>query len=336
MSKTLTKIITDAGADLPEELYEKHNIGVAQLYFHFNDHPKLPQELKGVSFTRRKWLERYDSDYLYELLDRGIGAQTSAPSIQDFDEAYEEAFSQGFDSLLVITLIADSKLTATNDRAITTANNEKYKGKTIEVISSNSATLGLGLIVLRAAERLKQGASFDELVESTKEDAERVNFFVYIHNFEYITRSGRIPAKIISMVEGGVARRIVKPLAERLVQPVATGIAKSINALNLKFILKLNKDSIGLSGRVRSIAQAETKLFNYVSEHLDDKRLNSEIGPAYFIANSCGAIVDFGMHEESANLQERIKRELGVEMPIYEGGTVIGSLAGRVYGVCLI
>ncbi len=327
-----TKIITDSGADLPEELYQQLNIGVAPIYTHFKDHHKLPPQLRGKSITQKQWLEKYDLDYLYELLDNGIGAQTSAPLLSDFDKEYEEAFSQGYDNLLVLTLIADSRLTATNDRAVTAANDERYKGKRIEVISSNSASLGLGLMVLRAAEGLEQGATIDELVKSAKEDADGVNLLVYVSSFKYLAQSGRIPEKIMSRFGQGALNSRIKPMAGHVAQKITGGIAKLANTLNIKFILKLDKNGVGWGGGVRNIKQGETNLTSYVAKYLG----NSGVEPNYFIKNHSGAIVDFGMHEASTNLQERIKRELGIEMPIYQGGTIIGSLAGRIYGIALI
>ena len=65
-------------------------------------------------------------------------------------------------------------------------------GKQIDVINSKTLTAGLGLIVLRAAMALENGASHEDLVAQMEEWKAKSMVKVSVTTLKYIVRSGRV------------------------------------------------------------------------------------------------------------------------------------------------
>ena len=130
------RIVTDSTADLDEGTLAQHGIAVAPLNIHFGD--EVYQD--SVTITKNEFYERME---VSEVL-----ARTSQPSVSTFQEIYERVIAEGHvDGIASIHL--GGKLSGTINAARTAAG-LLTDAPPIEVIDSDSATLGLG----NAADRL--------------------------------------------------------------------------------------------------------------------------------------------------------------------------------------
>ena len=115
--------------------------------------------------------------------------ETSAPSPGAFQEAFLAAAADGYDGVLCINL--SSEVSATYQAAVAAA---KAVGDQIPVrtIDSRSLTMGLGLMVLDAAEMAADGATLDELADRVEALIARTQVFGVVDTLEHLEKGGRI------------------------------------------------------------------------------------------------------------------------------------------------
>ncbi len=143
------RVVTDSTADLPRQVAEELGIAVVPLHIHFGE--ETFQD--GVSIS---------TEGFYNLLTTGdILPKTSAPSSGMFIETYEQ-LAQETDEIVSIHI--STKLSATHASAMVAREGVETPCR-IEVVDSLSASIGLGLQVVRAAEMARAGASLDDIVE---------------------------------------------------------------------------------------------------------------------------------------------------------------------------
>jgi DegV family protein with EDD domain len=68
----------------------------------------------------------------------------------------------------------------------------EHSGKPISVINSKRLSSGLGLIVLRAARELENGATYEELSGQIEKWADNTKMYVSSRTIKYMVKSGRV------------------------------------------------------------------------------------------------------------------------------------------------
>ncbi|NLE44530.1 MAG: DegV family protein [Chloroflexi bacterium] len=170
------RVVTDSTADLPRQVAEELGIAVVPLHIHFGE--ETFQD--GVSIS---------TEGFYNLLTTGdILPKTSAPSSGMFIETYEQ-LAQETDEIVSIHI--STKLSATHASAMVAREGVETPCR-IEVVDSLSASIGLGLQVVRAAEMARAGASLDDIVEDACSTVQRTQLFGVVDTLEYLHKGGRI------------------------------------------------------------------------------------------------------------------------------------------------
>jgi DegV family protein with EDD domain len=170
------KIVTDSLSDISSKLAEELGVTVVPL---------------TVLFGHETYLDRVTitTDEFYRRLTEGSVWPTSTqPTPAAFGQVYTN-LAKETDEILVITL--SSKLSGTYQSALGAKNLVKNKVH-IEVIDSQQVAMGLGLIVIAAAKKARQGAKLDELVDWVKKAILRTHFLVYFDTLKYLAKGGRI------------------------------------------------------------------------------------------------------------------------------------------------
>lgn len=169
-------ILTDTTCDLPPELIIEHDITIVPLTVMFGDEAFLDQ----VDITQEEFLAR--------LTDPGQPlATTSQPAPAHFDEAYGRAAEHADE---VLGVIVSGALSGTLGQAQVAA--RRFEDGRITIHDSCTASLGLGMRVLRAAELAKQGRSVDEIVAELERLKERSGLYITVDTLDYLQRSGRL------------------------------------------------------------------------------------------------------------------------------------------------
>jgi len=171
-------LLTDSTCDLPQELIEKYQIQVVPLSVHFGD----------TYFLDR--LTLLPSEF-YSMLDKSAAyPSTAQPAYKDFFNRYSYLATH-YDSIISIHISAAMSGTWSNSSRASHAVSE-HSGKPISVINSKRLSSGLGLIVLRAARELENGATYEELSGQIGKWADNTKMYVSSRTIKYMVKSGRV------------------------------------------------------------------------------------------------------------------------------------------------
>jgi fatty acid-binding protein DegV len=165
----MVKIFADSTLDLPQEIIEEYDIGVIPVRVLSGD--------KEIQSTPN----------LFERLKRGEKLSTSQPSPKQFFDAFMESKEK---ELIALTL--SKNVSGAYQSALVAQRMANGKGKDVTVVDSKSASAGLGLIVMNAAIRAKEGSTKAELLQLINELTANTRLLVFAETFRYGLESGRI------------------------------------------------------------------------------------------------------------------------------------------------
>ena len=105
-----------------------------------------------------------------------------------FKDVFEACFASGADEIVCIDV--GSRLSATFKSATIAA--EMLPGRTIEVVDSGTASMGVGVLVLKAAELAAAGGDAASIGAAIRARVRDVDLFVALDTLEYLKKGGRI------------------------------------------------------------------------------------------------------------------------------------------------
>lgn len=244
------KVVTDSSGDLPPQLVEELGITVVPLYVRFGD--KVYRDRVDIS----------EDEFYQRLLHDPVHPSTTQPTPQDFADAYQK-LSKEADGIISIHI--SSKLSGTCSSALQ-GKELVEKGCPIEVIDSQTVTIGLGLIAMAANTIAKSGKSLPQVVEEVKQIIPNTRLLGLLDTLKYLALGGRI------------------------------GKAKALlgSVLNVKPVLTLKDGEVVPAGQARTRAKGIDKLFDFVKSATDIQDLaivyNTTPDEAQALAERIGSI----------------------------------------------
>lgn len=170
-------IVTDSTSDIPKAVAQKLGIRVIPLNVHFGDEVLLDGvTIQGDEFYRR-------------LQSGGAFPKTSQPSAGAFGEVYRELIIGG--AKAIVSVHISSKVSGTCNSA-KQAKADVGDAVPIEIVDTLQASMGLGLIVMEAANAAASGMSGAHTAGLARELAARARFFGLVETLEYLHKGGRI------------------------------------------------------------------------------------------------------------------------------------------------
>lgn len=191
------KIITDSSCDLPREYVDNNNIEVISLVLNLDG--QIIKDDLGKTLSYKDF---------YQKMRDGATPTTSQINAHEFEEVFIKHIKNG-DSIIYISISAS--LSGTFNSANIAKNNllEEYPEAKIELVDSLSASIGQGLLVLKACEMRDNGASIEEIVEWIEENKRKVIHSILIDDLNHLKRGGRISSATATI--GGILN--IKPSA---------------------------------------------------------------------------------------------------------------------------
>jgi DegV family protein with EDD domain len=172
-------IATDSTHYLPRHLTEEQGVKQVSLYVGWSGHPVRELDMDGF-------------DAFYERLRTDPEMpSTSQPSIGDFLAVWEPLLEEGKD-VVSIHLAGGISGTAEAARQAHALLAERGLGERLEVIDSETACGGLGMLVLAACAAARSGASKDAVAERVREARKQLRTWFCLDTLEYLRRGGRI------------------------------------------------------------------------------------------------------------------------------------------------
>ncbi len=176
---TSVAVVTDSTHYLPRTLADEQGIRQVSLYVGWSGQPE--RELDMESFDG--FYERLASDP--EL------PSTSQPSIGDFLAVWEPLIEAGQD-VVSIHLAGGISGTCEAARQAHELLRERGLGERVEVIDSETACGGMGLLALAACAAARAGADRDAVAERVRETRRALKIWFCLDTLEYLRRGGRV------------------------------------------------------------------------------------------------------------------------------------------------
>lgn len=177
------QIITDGSCDLSKEVIKKNNLMVVPFYVTFD----------GTNY------EKEDSEeFVLSFLDKMVENQkifpkTACPSSQEYFDNFEKAYKEGSK---IICICINEKFSGSYNSACVGKDMflEEYPEAKISVIDSTVNTGAQGLVVLETARMVKDGLSFDLILEKIEKMLPTARIIFTVGNLDYLRHGGRIGA----------------------------------------------------------------------------------------------------------------------------------------------
>lgn len=172
-------VVTDSGADIPEEFTERLGIHVVPVRIHFANHSYLDK----VSMT--------PAEFYRELVRNPEHPKTSQPPPGDFRRMFEFLASH-YDAVVSVNLT--SRHSGTWDAANRAAQRVGSEGKPVAALDSRNASVGQGLVAIAAAEAAAAGKDASAVAAAAHAALERTQTFALLGSIDFAVRGGRVPA----------------------------------------------------------------------------------------------------------------------------------------------
>ena len=168
-------ITSDSTCDLGAYAKER-NIGILALKVNLD----MDEYYDGVNIT---------PEQIFAFVEKTkVLPQTSAASVQDYQEFFEQQLKNG-DELLHFNI--SQKCSVSHNNAKIAA--QSFRGK-VRVIDSMALSSGQGLLVLKAADLRDEGKSIDDIEEVILSLREKVNTSFVPDCLDYLYKGGRVSA----------------------------------------------------------------------------------------------------------------------------------------------
>jgi DegV family protein with EDD domain len=170
------RVVTDSTADLPPEVVQELGITVIPLPVLFGDEVYRD----GVDLSSEEFFER--------LATSPVLPMTSQPPVGVFLETYRKVAAETNE---IVSIHITARGSGTCESALQAAKSLGGSPR-VEVVDSESASMGLGFQVIAAARAARAGASLDEVIAAARSVCRRVHTLALLETLEYLRRGGRI------------------------------------------------------------------------------------------------------------------------------------------------
>ncbi len=192
-------IFVDSSANLPEQIVKERGIKVITYYMN-DGNGERPCYTEGVPFAEA-------AREFYAEMRKGADFHTSLINEGRFVEALTPSLEAGKD-VVVITIASGISGTYQQALAARKALAKTFPKRNVYVLDSANASLGQGLIALKAADLRDLGESAETGAEWVRNNVYTLNSYVTVEDLKFLRRSGRI--SMMTAIAGTILN--IKPL----------------------------------------------------------------------------------------------------------------------------
>lgn len=271
-------IVTDSCCDLPRNYIEENNVPFVSLTCNFDDTEYVDDFGKSI-----------DHRSFYNNMRNGIQPKTSQPSTKAFENMFRDVLEKGMD-ILYICVSKGLSGTINSANIARTYLLEEFPQAKIEIVDILTASLGEGLMVMKAIDMKNEGSTFEDIIKFLHENIQKLNTYITVNDLEPLRRGGRISAS-------------------------AAAIGK---ILNINPILTINDEvQVKAIGKIRGRKKAINKLCDIIKARI----VNPE--------NQIICISHGDCLEEAERIRNIISNELPIKKIIISNiGPVVGTYGG--------
>ncbi|MDP3063547.1 MAG: DegV family protein [Chloroflexota bacterium] len=202
------RIVTDSTCDLPSSVLESLRISMVPVDVIRDGRPYKD----GVDISH---------DELYQLLGQSEEVPTTAaPPPARFAETYER-LAEETDGIVSLHLTSEHSAVCDVARR---ARENLGRPCTIQVMDSRSISMGLGMLVMDAAEAANRGASLKEVVQLVEREIPMIRAHAAFDTMRYLALGGRVN-KVVGSVGAVLSIRLLLTIRDGRLRPA--GIART-------------------------------------------------------------------------------------------------------------
>ena len=177
------QILTDSCSDLGKEIRLAYGLDYARMKTVYQD----KEQWASLDFAY------YTPKELYDIMRAGNRVLTTQVPPEEFERIFTEYLERGCDIVYIGCSLKQSG--SVNTGAVVAKKLlARYPGAEIFCIDSLNASMGEGLLAVRAAQYRDQGLSAAQIAEKILSERNRVNEFVTVHSLDALKRAGRVKA----------------------------------------------------------------------------------------------------------------------------------------------
>lgn len=172
------KILADSCCDLPKELIDEYHIDILPITVINGD--KEYEDFFQITAKE-----------VYDQMRVGVEFKTAQIPPKVFIDKFTEYAKDNID---VIYIAFSSQLSGTYQSSIFARETvkEQYPNVNIEIIDTKAATLGCGMIVLKAAEMVMSKEPKENIINTIYDYIENLEHIFTVDDIEYLFRGGRV------------------------------------------------------------------------------------------------------------------------------------------------
>lgn len=271
-------LMTDSDSDLPYALKVQYDIPVVY----------MPYTLDGREYFDDLG-QTLDHKAFFDKMRQGARPTTSALNEAIYEEYFEPILASGRD-LLFLAFSSHLSMTINAIRATREMLLQKYPERTFTVVDTLSISGPQTLLVLKAHEMYRAGASLDAVAQWVEENKLRAQAFFTVDDLQYLQRGGRISATAAALG----------------------------SLLDLKPILTETREGkLAAAGKVRGRKKAMSFLIDKAVECVEDQ------------TESIGLVLHADAPADAEKLAAQLREKLpAMTIRIENVGPVIGTHAG--------
>ncbi len=177
-------LVVDTAGDIPRDLVKEYDIREVPFYLYFEGE-------ENVIYKENVTL--LPEDFFNIMKAKKKHPRTSQPNMEDYYVVLEQLANEGYKKIIIMTLSA--KFSGSNQSAQLARDEMKMKHPDVrvEIIDTESATLGEGLQQILAAKMIRKGAlSFDEIVNLLLKMRKSTHVFFTVEDLYFFYLGGRL------------------------------------------------------------------------------------------------------------------------------------------------
>src|SRR5699024_592720 len=178
VNKMNVKILADSACDLTEEYYNEYNIQIVPLTVHLNN--KEYKDSIGI-----------DPKTIYDAMREGKATKTSQVSPQSFKSIFT-THAEANQPLIYLAFSSELSGTYQTAKMMEETVKEEYPDAPIHVLDTKCASIGYGLVVLRAAKAAKNGANITDIINLATYHMKHMEHIFTVDDLVYLQRGGRV------------------------------------------------------------------------------------------------------------------------------------------------
>ncbi len=277
----MIQIVTDSSAHLPPDQRQAHDIVVVPL--------------KAI-FGTRTYRDDVDltAHQFYEMLPKAKDhPTTSQPSAGEFIQVYKPLLEAGKE---IVSLHLPTKLSGTYASACaakTELETQFRKALPLSIVDTPWISMGLGMLVIAAAQAAEAGRSREEIVAMVNALIPKLNLIFLLDTLEYLRRGGRI----------GGAKAMLGTL------------------LNVKPLLQLENGQVEPLEQQRSRTKGLKRLIEIVEERADHRPLHVAVLHAEAPREAAALMENL---QRRFDVRECFITEIGPVVGVHTGPNAVG------------